>query len=464
MTPKPTGEDMAKDGVLEERIGEWRSYFRRRQAVHAVDVEELEDHLRSQVDALSSAGLDPDEAFLVAVKRLGSMDSLSREFASEYSERLWKQLVMAPSAGAASSAARRETAVAIALAVAAAIAIRIPELFGRHIAGPNADPSFYARNVSLFVLPFLAGFFAFKRGLHSAGWFLLALPFLAAGVIVNLIPFKPEGHTEVLAAIHLPIVLWLVVGFAYTGGQWRSHEQRMNFVRFSGEWFIYYTLIALGGGILIAFTVFIFQAIGLNVEWLIERLILPCGAAGAVLIAAWLVESKQSVIENMAPVLTMLFTPLFTVLLLVFVGTMFWTGNAIDVGREVLIGFDLLLVIVLCLLLYAISARDLQAAPSRFDRLQLLLVIAALIVDALALWAMAARISEFGFSPNKTAALGLNILLLVNLGASAVLYTGFLSKRVPFARLERWQTAYLPLFAVWAAIVVALFPPIFNYQ
>ena len=454
---------MTKDLALEDRIGEWRTYFRRRQAVHAADVEELEDHLRSQVEALKEAGLDQDEAFLVAIKRLGDLDSLSREFANEYSERLWKQLMVPPATGASSSS-RREAIVAIGLAIAAGVALKTPELFGLHIAGPNPDTSFYTRNISLFVLPFLAGFFALKRGLHQTEWFWLAVPFLAAGFIVNLLPFTPAGHTEVLAAIHLPIAFWMAVGFAYAGGRWRSHEQRMNFVRFSGEWFIYYTLIALGGAVLTGFTVFIFKAIGLNVEPLTKGWVLPCGAAGAVLIGAWLVESKQSVIENMAPVLTVLFTPLFTVLLLVFVVTMIWTGNVIDVGREVLIGFDLLLVLVLCLLLYSISARDSHSPPGRFDRLQLLLVVCALLVDILALWAMAERISEFGFSPNKTAALGLNLLLLVNLGWSAVLSARFLAKRSPFAALERWQTAYLPAFAVWAWIVVAFFPAIFNYQ
>jgi len=45
------------------------------------------------------------------------------------------------------------------------------------------------------------------------------------------------------------------------------------------------------------------------------------------IIGSWLVESKQSVIENMAPVLTKLFTSLFTVLLLAFLATMVWTGS-----------------------------------------------------------------------------------------------------------------------------------------
>jgi hypothetical protein len=85
-------------------------------------------------------------------------------------------------------------------------------------------------------------------------------------------------------------------------------------------------------------------------------------------------------------------------------------------------------------------------------------------VDALALWAIAARISEFGFSPNRTAALGLNLLLLVNLAWSAALYVRILRRRSPFACLERWQTAYMPAFAVWAWFVAALFPVIFGYR
>ncbi len=455
---------MKNNGSLEERIAEWRTYVMRRQALHSVDVEELEDHLRTQVEALRDAGLDEDEAFLVTVKRLGDIDSLSREFAQEYSERLWKQLVVSPGDGGSSSVPRRNAAVAVGLAAAAAIAIKVPELFGVGIAGGDAGTWFYLRNFGLFVLPLLAGYFAWKRSLHTAGWFWLAAPFIAAGLIVNLLPIGPNSHTAILTMIHLPIALWLAVCYAYTGGRWRSHVERMNYIRFSGEWFIYYTLIALGGGVLMGFTFFVFEAIDLDVEPLIGEWILPCGVVAAVIIGAWLVESKKSVIENMAPVLTRLFTPLFTVLLLVFVATMIWTGNAIDVGRDVLIGFDLLLVLVLGLLLYSISARDHQAPPGPFDWLQLVLVLSALLVDALALWAIAARISEFGFSPNKTAALGENIILLVNLGWSAVLYARFLAGRAPFAALERWQTAYLPVYAVWAWLVAALFPVIFNYR
>jgi len=80
-----------------------------------------------------------------------------------------------------------------------------------------------------------------------------------------------------------------------------------------------------------------------------------------------------------------------------------------------------------------------------------------------ALAAIAVRISEFGFSPNKVAALGENLILLVNLAWSAWLYARFLRSRGSFAALEHWQTSYLPVYAVWAALVVVVFPPLFGY-
>ncbi len=452
------------DQALEEQIAQWRSYVRRRHGLHGPDVEELEGHLRDQLAALTEAGLTGDEAFLVAVKRMGNLDALSREFARAHSERLWKQLVMAPDADDPANTSHSETLVVLGLAAAAALAVKVPALFGIPLNPDDDVPRFYVRNASLFVFPLLTLYFVWKRGLNFVSGFWLALPFAAGAVFANIYPFHTRGDTEFLTALHLPIALWLAVGFAYAQGRWFADGGRMNFVRFSGEWVIYYVLIALGGGVLTSFTFMMFRAIGMNPAWFVAGWLLPCGAAGAVIIGSWLVEAKQSVIENMAPVLTRLFTPLFTVLLLAFLATMAWTGSPINVKREVLIGFDLLLVLVVGLVLYAASARDPQAPPDFFDGLQLLLVVSALVVDGMALAAIAARISEFGFTPNRVAALGENLILLINLAWSAWLYACFLRNRGSFAALERWQIAYLPVYSIWAALVVVMFPPVFGYR
>ncbi len=452
------------DQPLEEQIAQWRAYVCRRPAFNRPDVEELEGHLRDQLVALTQAGLAGDEAFLVAVKRMGSLDALSREFARVHSERLWKQLVIAPDADESAKPSYSETLVVLGLAVAAALAIKMPALFGLRLSPDEELPPFYARNASLFVFPLLTIYLMWKRGAEVASGLWLALPFAVGAVFANVFPFRTGSDTQVLTALHLPIALWLAVGFAYVRGRWFADGGRMDFVRFSGELVIYYVLIALGGGIVTGFTMMMFKAIDMNAAWFVAGWLIPCGAMGAVIIGSWLVEAKQSVIENMAPVLTRLFTPLFTVLLLVFLATMAWTGNPINVKREVLIGFDLLLVLVVGLVLYAASARDPQAPPDFFDGLQLLLVVSALVVDGVALAAIAARISEFGFTPNRVAALGENLILLANLAWSAWLYARFLRHRGSFVDLERWQIAYLPVYAVWAALVVVMFPPVFGYR
>lgn len=451
----------ADDAALEVQIGQWRGFLRRRQAIVATDIVELEDHLREQVAELRESGLAADEAFLVAVKRMGAVDEISREFAREHSERLWKQLVVSQGdSAAADRESRREAMVALSLAVFAAVLVKIPTLFGLTFDGAER---FYLHNAPFFVLPLLAGFFAWKRRLDSRTIGMIALGFVVAIATANVQPVVDGGYTQVLMVLHLPIALWLLIGLAYAGVRWRDTSGRMDFIRFSGELFIYFVLIALGGGVLMAFLAMIFQSIGIDTEYFIGNWLVPCGAAGAVLVASWLVEAKQSVIENMAPVLTRLFTPLFAALLITFLGTLVVTGRGLDIERDILIAFDLLLVVVLALMLYTLSARDPIAAPGGFDVLSVVLVISALLVDLVALAAIGSRISEFGFTPNRVAALGLNLILLVNLSWSAVLYLRFLRGRAEFAQLERWQTGYLPVYSAWAAIVVLAFPPLFGF-
>src|SRR5919199_1186265 len=212
---------------LEEQIDRWRSYLRRRQAIHSVDVAELEDHLREQIAVLVDAGLAPDEALLVAVKRMGNPAALPQAFARGPSNRLWKQLVVAPSdSGEPRARARTDAVVAFCLAVAAAVVIKVPALFGIHL---DQDAGFYARNLSLFVVPLLTGYFVWKRRLDTSTLRWLAVAFIAAGVFANVYPFAPGGYTEALTALHLPIALWLVLGVAYAAGRWSQVGGRMDF-------------------------------------------------------------------------------------------------------------------------------------------------------------------------------------------------------------------------------------------
>jgi hypothetical protein len=442
---------------LEAQIDKWRTYVQARQAISATDVDELEDHLRGQVADLRATGLDDEEAFLIAIKRLGNLDAVSREFAREHSERLWKQLALLPrGTDLEPGPAWKELAVVLAFAVGAGAALKAG------ISWIHPEGAF-VRNAGLLVLPFVAAYFVWRRRVPARVYIWLLVAMAALAVVLNVYPYAPDGSTGTLAALHAPVIGWLVVGVAYMGGRWRSDARRMDFARFTGELAIYFALIAMGGGVLLGLTAGVLGMVGVDLQQVLGEWVMPFAVPGALVVAAWLVEAKKSVVENIAPVLTKIFTPLTIVMLLTVLAALATAPGLGRVDRDLLILMDAILILVECLLLYAISARDPLARVGLFDVLQLVLVVAALLVDGVMLAAMLTRIAELGTSPNRLAALGLNLLLLVHLVGTAWATARFLRGTRPFATLERWQTRYLPVYGAWALVVVLVLGPIFSF-
>jgi hypothetical protein len=454
---------MSMEKQLETQISEWRTAILRSRAVNEADADELEEHLREQIVELEATGLAGDEAFLIAVGRLGKVDAVTAEFAREHSDRLWKQLATSrPDEGG-----NRSLATMIGFAALAAVLIQV----GRILAAAPGDSQFlgeptapwFARDFSLFVLPVLAAYFAVLRRMPWQRIVPLAAVVAVLAIAVNLFPFDADSATGVLIAIHLPVALWFIVGAAYLGGELRSATKRMDFIRFTGEWAIYYALIALGGAVLLGLTVLVLEPIAHGAVNDILVWVLPSGAAGAAIVAAWLVEAKKSVVENLAPVLTAIFTPLFAAMLLAAATVYVIAGVGREFDRNLLTVFDVLLLVVLGLIVYGISARDTSRSAGAMDVIRLVAVTAAIVLDVLVLVSMFARIGEFGFTANRVAALGLNLILLVNLAGTAWFLVRLLAGRGNALRLERWQTDYLPVFAAWVVVVLVALPPIFGF-
>ncbi len=450
-------------GALEEGVRQWRASLTRGRVIDTADLDELEGHLRDQAEELVASGLSEDEAFLIALKRLGAADRLTAEFAREHGDRLWKQLVLAPAEDAENARSRHPLVVMIVFALVAAVAIQIGRIAAENGPGGMAVLAvWFPRNISLFVLPVLAGYLAWTRGLTRSRALVLGAILAVLAVAVNLFPFDDSSSTAALVAIHLPVVLWFVVGAAYVGAEWRSSARRMDFVRFTGEWVIYVVLIALGGGVLLALTALVIAPIAPESLEGIVTWTLPSGGAAAAIVAAWLVEAKKSVIENIAPVLTAIFTPLFALMLVAAVVLYAVAGIGREFDRDLLTGFDALLLVVLGLVLYGLSARPEAARAGAMDVIRLITVTAALLLDALVFGSLVARIGELGLTPNRVAAIGLNALLFINLAGTAWLSIRLLIGRASISRLVRWQTSYLPVFAVWAAFIVMVVPILFG--
>ena len=167
---------------LEAQIGLWRVHLEKRPTVEPAEVDELEDHLRGHIESLTASGLSEDEAFLVAMKRLGSQNEIAREFARENSQRLWKQLVLddAP-AGPREPGDRSGWIPMIVFAVIAIVIVKLPLLFGYDI-GDEDSISFYARNVSLLGLLGVAAYLLWRH--RASVRYVVAVGVAYAGLAV----------------------------------------------------------------------------------------------------------------------------------------------------------------------------------------------------------------------------------------------------------------------------------------
>jgi hypothetical protein len=446
---------------LESQIRDWRRHVQSAGSLSAHDMDELESHLRDSVDELTGQGLSVEEAFILSVRRMGDAAELNHEFAKVPTESVWRQLLVPAADEEARRQQRTEVTVVILLALLGGLLGKIPAMLGLPVSEEHA--LVYARNAALFAFPPVAIYLIWRRSLAPRFAVVAAATFAVFALAVNLYPSNPPHHTQVLTVLHAPIALLLLVMALYGGQGWGRSAPRLDFVRFAGEVFIYSVLIALGGMVLVGVAGAMFTLVRIDITPLIVDWLAVFGICGVWVVAAYLVEKKKGAIETMAPVLARLFTPLFAVLLLGFIVAFALAGQAPSEDRELLIMLDILLALVLGLVLYTMSARDTEARADYWDRIVLVLVVLALIADVVALSGILGRLATYGFSPNKTAALGMNVLLMVDLFMLGMGYFRFFSGRSPYQTVVDWQMRYLPALSIWAAFVALVFPPLFGF-
>jgi hypothetical protein len=80
--------------AIDRHIQEWRSAMLQKEVFVTEDLDELESHLRDEIDSLCKTGLTGEEAFLISAHRLGDGDQLGKEFVKLNSGTIWKQRIM----------------------------------------------------------------------------------------------------------------------------------------------------------------------------------------------------------------------------------------------------------------------------------------------------------------------------------------------------------------------------------
>ena len=153
--------------------------------------------------------------------------------------------------------------------------------------------------------------------------------------------------------------------------------------------------------------------------------------------------------------------PLVFTLLLLFLFAVIATGKYPYSDREFLLVFNGLLVGVMAIFLFSISEVVKQDQRSLFIKMLFGIALLTIITNGIALSAIAFRIKEYGFTPNRIAVLGADVLILGNLLLVTRQVYLYIIGQASLGDIERSIGLLLPIYSVWAAIVVVLFPLFF---
>lgn len=315
-------------------------------------------------------------------------------------------------------------------------------------------------NLVFGIFPFIAAYFVYMNKPNKKVLVTLGSVFVISGIFLNLLPLELTDSI-ILAYIHLPIMLWVLIGLAFTGNEHRIGSKRLAYLKFYGEFGILYGIMAISGMLLFGITNQLFTFVGMNIEEFYFRNVVVFGAAGLSIVATYLVSRNLKLAKSIVPYIAKIFSPLVLLTLLVYLITVIGVGKNPFMDRDFLLSFNGVLLIVLAVTIFSITESGTDEKKSISDYINIALIVLALIIDSVALSAIVFRLSSYGITPNRLAVLGVNILIWANLIWIMLSYMRFLlNKTGPWA-IQDAVTKYLPVYGLWAAFVTFIFPLIF---
>lgn len=442
---------------VDDKIQQWIEMAASR-GFSAGDLQGLEERLRAEMEVLQGAGLSVDEAWLIATRRV--VDALPD---TQVNSRVSHEKASTQLNGletASSGFLNNEFVLFACAALLSALLGQVLDFLGI----PILDISRFAIRTTVCVVPVLIVLYYFFRGYSLRLLGLLGIAFGAILLAVTMYPYHENGSTLLLTNLHLPMIAWLLFGLADTAGQWRNTGRVWDFVRFTGEFFIYCVLLGLGGIVLVFVTTMLFESAGFTwIEDFMTRWVGVSGLLGIPAVAAYLVERKRGLFESIAPLLARVFIPLFLGMNILFILVASTRLSVFASDRDMLILVDILLALVTGMVLYDLSARADDSPFNTTDLLSLLLMLTTLVIDAMALGGIVSRLSQFGLSANRVAALGENLLLFVNLAGLSYGYVRFQQGKASRQKMLIWQVYCLPAYFIWFALVIFALPPVFSF-
>ena len=303
-----------------------------------------------------------------------------------------------------------------------------------------------------------------KQKLVFKQWLFPLLATLIAAIYINLLPNNTSSSSIALSFIHMPIFLWAIFGYSFLGENLKSNQSRISFLRYNGDLVVMSGILLLSTILFSAITVNLFDLIGINIEIFYFQNIMIWGLAAIPIVATYLIQTNAQLINKVSPIIAKIFTPLVCINLFIYLSAMLYTNKYPYQDRNLLLLFNILLIGVMALILFSIAEAG-KVAKNKFSLITLFsLSLLTIIVNCIALSAIVYRINEFGFSANRIAVLGGNVLIFINL--VLVSYKLFFAsfKNEAIEEIERSIAGYLPVYAIWTGLVAFLIPVLFQFK
>ena len=327
---------------------------------------------------------------------------------------------------------------------------------------PVSEEFFYSRNTGFIVFPFLSAYFAWKNNLSTGKITFIAATILLGFIFINALPDRKQSDTLILSSIHLLLLLWSVLGFAFVGEAKGHADKRLGFLKYNGDLVVMTTLILIAGGIMTGVTIGLFSLIGLNIEKFWFQNIVVFGLPAAPILGTYLTQTNPQLVGKVSPVIAKIFSPLVLVMLVVYLVAMVYSGKDPYNDREFLLIFNALLIGVMAIIFFSIAESAKTIRTNTEIWILFLLSLVTIVVNAIALSAIVFRIAERGITPNRAAVLGSNVLILINLLLVAVQLFKVLFKKAGTGGVGNAIAFYLPVYVGWTIVVTFLFPIIFG--
>lgn len=343
----------------------------------------------------------------------------------------------------------------------AALLVKIPLLAGFD---PDEE-TFYAKHIGIIVFAGLS-LYIYLAG-EKRNWLQGVVSFFVfalSALYINLLPPAKDRDTVVLAYIHLPLMLWSFYGLLFIGFDRKDPGRRIGYIRYNGDLSILTALILIAGALLSGLTIGLFSAIEMRIEDLYMENVALVGLVAAPIVATFIIRSYPSLTNRIAPVIAAIFSPLVLLTLLIFLVAVVATGKDPYSDREFLLIFNLMLLGVTAIIVFTVTGMSHRKRQRFSEWILFLLSLVTMAIDLIALSAILYRLGEYGFTPNRTAVLGANLLVLVNLILMTVDLWRVLFKGKKIRRVELTLARYLPLYALWTVIVTFLFPFLFGWR